>query len=270
MIFADLALARRLEMADAATGAEYAQTHALLYPQTGAASLPVAGTQASFAGVESPLTQAFALGMNGSITAAELDQIEEFYRSRGTAVNLEVCPLADPSVRELLADRGYRPVEHTNVLVRSLDPNGAFTPSSAAIRISQPTWDEAETWARLVAQGFVEGEEVAPPVLEIFLTFFQMPNNKCFLARLDGEPAGGGLLRIDQGLASLAATSALPDARGRGVQSALIEARLAFAAAAGCDLAMVSTLPGSISQRNVERQGFQVVYTRTKWMRTWP
>jgi hypothetical protein len=46
------------------------------------------------------------------------------------------------------------------------------------------------------------------------------------------------------------------------VQTALIRARLAFAAAAGCDLAAVNTVPGSVSQRNAERQGFRVVYTR--------
>jgi hypothetical protein len=33
----------------------------------------------------------------------------------------------------------------------------------------------------------------------------------------------------------------------------------------GCDLAMVCTEPGSGSQRNAERQGFQIAYTRIKW-----
>jgi hypothetical protein len=32
-----------------------------------------------------------------------------------------------------------------------------------------------------------------------------------------------------------------------------------------CDLAMMVALPGSDSQRNAERRGFQVAYTRTKW-----
>jgi hypothetical protein len=32
---------------------------------------------------------------------------------------------------------------------------------------------------------------------------------------------------------------------------------------------MVITLPGSTSQRNAERQGFRVMYTRSKMVREW-
>ena len=33
----------------------------------------------------------------------------------------------------------------------------------------------------------------------------------------------------------------------------------------GCDLAMMVAEAGSESQRNAERQGFRVAYTRMKW-----
>jgi hypothetical protein len=33
----------------------------------------------------------------------------------------------------------------------------------------------------------------------------------------------------------------------------------------GCDLAMMVALAGSDSQRNAERKGFHVAYTRIKW-----
>jgi len=33
----------------------------------------------------------------------------------------------------------------------------------------------------------------------------------------------------------------------------------------GCDIAMMAALPGSASQRNAERNGFRIAYTRTKW-----
>ncbi|MCX6621649.1 MAG: hypothetical protein NTY38_11355 [Acidobacteria bacterium] len=38
-----------------------------------------------------------------------------------------------------------------------------------------------------------------------------------------------------------------------------------YAASAGCDLAMMCAEPGSVSQRNAERQGFRIAYTRIKW-----
>jgi len=31
---------------------------------------------------------------------------------------------------------------------------------------------------------------------------------------------------------------------------------------------MMCAAPGSASQRNAERQGFRIAYTRTKWQRT--
>jgi len=33
----------------------------------------------------------------------------------------------------------------------------------------------------------------------------------------------------------------------------------------GCDLAMMVAEVGSRSQRNAERRGFRIAYTRTKW-----
>jgi hypothetical protein len=46
------------------------------------------------------------------------------------------------------------------------------------------------------------------------------------------------------------------------VQTALLAARAADAAAAGCDIAVVTTQPGSRSQHNVQRRGFDLLYTR--------
>jgi hypothetical protein len=56
----------------------------------------------------------------------------------------------------------------------------------------------------------------------------------------------------------------LPHARRRGAQSALLAERCRAAAAAGCSLAIAEAEPGSTSQRNMERLGFCVVYTRVE------
>ncbi len=53
-----------------------------------------------------------------------------------------------------------------------------------------------------------------------------------------------------------------PAHRRRGVQTALLSARLADAAAAGCDVAVITTQPGSKSQQNAQRQGFDLLYAR--------
>jgi GNAT superfamily N-acetyltransferase len=86
-----------------------------------------------------------------------------------------------------------------------------------------------------------------------------------FLAELDGQPIAAGALAIHDGVALLAGASTIPEWRHRGAQRALLESRLDYAAGAGCDLAMICAEPGGASQRNAERQGFRIAYTRIKW-----
>jgi HJR/Mrr/RecB family endonuclease len=49
----------------------------------------------------------------------------------------------------------------------------------------------------------------------------------------------------------------------RGVQTALLSARLADAAVAGCDIAVITTQAAFKSQQNAQRRGFDLLYTRT-------
>jgi GNAT superfamily N-acetyltransferase len=102
---------------------------------------------------------------------------------------------------------------------------------------------------------------------ETFKAIFRVSPATTFLAFLNGEPVGGAGMATFDGVANLFGASTLPAFRNRGVQTALIQTRLAFAVASGCDFAKVTTLPGSGSQRNVERQGFQVAYTRTVFVK---
>jgi len=268
--FADLALARRLEGADAAAGAACAINHARFYPEAGSAALEVAGGSAAFTGVDSPVTQAFALGLHGEVTADEMERLEEFYRSRGAAVNIEVCPLADASLVRLLGERGYRPLEFSNVQVRSLSEADQPPALPAGLVLRRAAAEEAGLWARTVGRGFIEEGELPPGLEQIMTAMAHDAAIICLFAELDGEIAGGGSMRLHQGVIGLSGASTLPRFRRRGIQSALVATRLAMAAAAGCELAMVTTLPGSTSQRNMERRGFRVVYTRCKFLREWP
>ncbi len=86
-----------------------------------------------------------------------------------------------------------------------------------------------------------------------------------FLVALHGQPIAAGALAIHNRVALLAGASTVPEWRGCGAQRLLLKTGLAYAARAGCDLAMVCAEPGSASQRKAERQGFRVAYTRTKF-----
>jgi GNAT superfamily N-acetyltransferase len=72
-------------------------------------------------------------------------------------------------------------------------------------------------------------------------------------------------LSLHDGVAWFGGAATVPELRRRGLQGALLRERMRYAAAHGCDLAMMVAQPGSNSQRNTERNGFRVAYTRIKW-----
>ncbi len=115
-IFSDVALARRLERAEALANAAFVDTRASLFPDTGACWIEVAGAYAMYDGARSPLTQTFGLGMFQPVTSAELEALEAFFHERQAPVFHEVSPLADAVLLPLLNERGYQPIEFTSVL----------------------------------------------------------------------------------------------------------------------------------------------------------
>jgi hypothetical protein len=268
MLHADLTLARRLEAAEAAGRVAMALAHARLHPHAGAAALAIADGFAVFHPLSTNSTAAFGLGLHGPVADADLDSAEGFFRGRGLASRVQLCPLADPSLPGLLGRRGYRLAEWTSVLARPLGPP---PPADGAgpLEVRQVDPADADLWAEVVTRGYSGRTAVTPAEREWGTLAFHLSTVACFLCRLAGEPAGAAAVAVHEGVATLFAAGTLPAFRRRGVQAGLLRARLAHAAAAGCDLATTGTEPGSTSQRNAERQGFQVAYTRGLMVRSW-
>ena len=119
---------------------------------------------------------------------------------------------------------------------------------------------------RVGAQGFQIGiartDETRETIAQVMRDVSTVPGYRGFLARRERSLAGAASLRLHAGIAQLTGATTLPAHRRRGVQTALLRARLAFASKEGCDLAVVTTQPGSVSQQNVMRQGFSLLYAR--------
>ena len=116
MVFSDLALARRLERAEAIACLKFAEAHRRLFPDSGAEWMECAGAYAVFDGVDSPVSQSFGLGVFEELSAATLDAIERFFLERGAHVLHEVSPLAGVAALELLCSRNYRPIEISSTI----------------------------------------------------------------------------------------------------------------------------------------------------------
>jgi GNAT superfamily N-acetyltransferase len=240
-LIGDAELARRLEKFQAAVCAEFGQE-----------ILEVGDGRAVFAGVGSPVTQ--AIGVD-----SDVERIESFFFERGADSIIQVTPWSSREFLDALTARRYRFHEFENVFARPLSPARAQA-ESIDIRIA----GDLKTWTRIAAEAFATPEMSADFLEEVMSPLAHAKSARCYLAYVDGEPAGSAsmFLSTEQRVAGLFGAGTRPHYRRRGVQSAMLQRRLEDAAEAGCDVAIVTTLPGSDSHRNVARRGFELMYTK--------
>lgn len=270
---ADIALARRLERAEGCANAAFVDARAAREPASGACWREIAGAYAMFDTVGSAITQTFGLGVFVEPTDDDLLEIERFFEERGAEVFHEVSPLAGLALLPRLSARGYRPIELTSVMHRPVAlPDERADVAAAShndVRVRRAGPADADVYADTAVRGWSsEGAELADIVRGYAALTSAAHGVHTFLAELEGRPVAAAALAMHGGVAVLAGASTVPESRGRGAQAALLAARLRAAADAGCDLAMMGALPGSASQRNAERAGFRIAYTRIKWGRS--
>ena len=267
-LFCDTALAGRIERVEAELIARCSEA-ARRRAGTAGLVIPVAGGVASFAGEGSPYSKVAGLGFGGVPDPAALDEIEKAFAAHGCAVQVELAELADPAIIALLAGRGYRLESFENVLGRTLTGGlERVMPPGTEVRLSGE--EEFGAWLDVVAEGSVHPETQGVPWHEEFPREVIIAAERDsaaagtvrYAALRDGVIAGGATMRIAEGVAQLTGAATAPAHRRRGVQSALLSARLADAAAADCDVAVITTQPGSKSHQNAQRQGFDLLYAR--------
>jgi ribosomal protein S18 acetylase RimI-like enzyme len=269
-LFCSATMAARIERAECGLLAGAAAAAAARAPAVPVIEFPLAGGLAVWTAPEAPFNKVAGLGFAGVPATAELDALERAFVARRAPVRVELATLGDPAMVELLTGRGYRLVGFENVLGRPVD---AAVRSAAlpGIEVGECGPSDLLDWMDAVAGGFAAPDDQGVPADEEYSrealeqAFGDLAHARGFrryLARLDGEVAGGASARYVDGVAQLCGAATLPRYRRRGVQSALLAARLAAAAAAGCDVAVVTTQPGSKSQENVQRLGFELLYAR--------
>jgi acetyltransferase (GNAT) family protein len=272
-LFVDSVLARRLELAEAEGGAACGFALAREKPESGACVETIAGGRAVFTGVGSPITQATGIGLDGVVTAEEFSRLENFFFSRGADVNVETSPYADASLFLQYAKNRYCATEFTSVLVRRVgEPLQSINSGNGSKGVAIERVEEAQLdlWVKTVCTGFAEHHAGTPELLEVMRLFGGASGATLYLAKVDGNIAGGGALFVRDGIAGLFGASTLVEFRRRGVQRELIRARMEAAQKAGSEIALTFARPGSISERNILRNGFSVAYTRTKFTRELP
>jgi GNAT superfamily N-acetyltransferase len=268
-MFADAALSARIDRAEGRLVAQMA-AEARSNARGGAVILPISGGVSVFAGPRSPMNKVIGLGFDTALDLHALREIEARWRERDEPVRIELSTLTDPAIAGELSDRGYRLRGFENVLARRLHdlPDPAIFHDISIDLVAQ---DDVSAWFEVAVDSFANMDgtgsvaDDAQSREELARSLGDLLGGMAYsryLARIDGLPVGEAALHVDDRLALLAGSGTLPAYRGRGVQKALVQRRLHDARDAGCDFAVVVTAPGSRSQDNVMRRGFELLYSR--------
>ena len=208
------------------------------------------------------LNHVVGFGLAGPPDPDLLPRLEAAYAERGLRTEIDLCPHADPDALRILTARNYRPTDFSNAYVRDarLEPPAEIP--GPTVRTVGP--DDHEALIAASVAGFsVQARPRPPELLEALArSALARPDTTTVLCEIDGEVAGSAAVSIlDGAVAYLHMASVLPACRGRGVQGALIRARLQIAAAAAADLALINSRLDNVSARNAERAGFTLAYT---------
>lgn len=257
----DLATALRIDRAEARLSVAIAESAAsprlhLVHALAGGAAVLVRPG--------SPINKIIGAGFEGELDADILAEIEGRWRGHGEPVRVELASLASTAAAAQLGARGYRLLGFEHVMVRPIGPADADREPEI------PVVEGDAAWFDTIVDGFAVADGSGAPVdahdraaIEAVMRDFAAAEGfRRYGARMAGASVGAATMRLDDGLALLCGATTLASARRRGVQAALLTARLRDASRAGCSLAVVTTAPGSLSQRNAERQGFALAYVR--------
>lgn len=209
-----------------------------------------AGAVAAFTGPDSPLTT--VKGLRASAREDDLAAIEEFLFDRGAARVVIEAPPWFPA--ELLIARGYSAVDTENVLARTVEP--------CELPVGVEALADPGAWTALQSDAFASPLEGLWPVLHA------LPGALNLGIREKGSWVAAAQSISFGDVALFACDGTHPEARGRGYQTAIIQARLHHAARLEHTWATAEVAPGSGSERNYLRAGFRRAYQRTHFARS--
>lgn len=207
------------------------------------------------------------LGMTSRDLTA-LPEVSAFYRDRQTPCRIDVADVKGTALlSRRLSKLGWIPVDHQANLAAPMTRMNLSLGASSHAQVREVVAAEAEWFAELYDHAYGLG---GPPLLRRFrrasvVARIGRPGWHAYVAELDGRPAGGGLLHVDQGVATLTGGATLPTCRNRGVQAALLRERLRVAADLGSELAVARCAVGSASERNLLRAGLSLAYLKQIW-----
>lgn len=275
MLLTSLETAQRLEEADVLHLTHQVRACQKLFPdqnvKIGAVGQGVAAiTLASFG---RKLNHIVGMGMSGPVSTEDFANIENLYVKMGIDCEIDLCSHAHDSVLPILAARGYTANGWINTYVLRLtdedsNENEVEVPGVKILRLNSET---AHGFPAITLVGMKSNGRSELLLKSLGQIAVLREDTSLYFAMVEGKIAGSAALALIEtskgGVAHLYIDSTIPEYRGRGVQLALLRARLADARRAGYDLASVGVRPANGSSRNIERAGFSLAYTKATFVK---
>lgn len=225
------------------------------------------------------------MGLKGPVTQDEVDEVVAWFAEAGIEPRFEVCPFADASLLAALETHGCVPLVFENTFFRALSSNERVTPlvqTPAGLRVTRVDPNDAAAvrqYSAIAMSGFIpEGQSPSEDDFALSARVVAHPRTVAMLATIDGEPAGAGAGEVSEAMEGLGGArvvamfgaSVLPRFRNRGVQQALMAARLNHGIEHGAMMASIGAKPGIATERNARRMGFELAYTKVHVVKPGP
>ena len=254
----DRELVRRVEH----SAAEFSSRQALAYTvhaaPAGAAAEPCDGGALISFGPGRYVNRAIGLGLGGTDAGEVVSALDRFYSGRGLAASLELSPWADETLLPALIADGYVLERFRNLYAHDLSNLG----SDPDVEIVTDD-DTTATQRQAILSGDAALGSTARQISDEYcITAAAVDGAHDFVALVDGTPAACGSLNLVDGVGWLGGAATTEAHRRAGLQTALLHHRLRLASDLGCAIAAATALPAGQSARNLERLGFQLLYTQ--------
>lgn len=241
-------------------------------------SVDIAGGTMSYAGPGVWANQACGIGLRGPISDADLDRIVEFYDARDEPGEIELAAHADASCFRGLATRGFYCKEIESVFAIDGQRHVVETPTldrlaDLGLEMSRITarGDAAQDFVEVGTRGFhTTGKPVNPAERKLLHRVIAHPRTAAWLVRFEGEICGVTAMECAGEVACLFATTVTPKFRCRGIQRALIEARLRHGLDEGCRYVCMHSAAGIATERNARRTSMELCYSKAVLTRVRP
>ena len=259
---------REVAIAMMRLGAESMRDHmlgdAVLTPRNGFSVVRRGGLWC-FASTKMPLevfNHVSGYGTFASPAQRSIDAVLRHYDALGRGANIEVLtPFVSRAARALLERNGFR---DTQVLFQCHLRTTTRPPRSREVRglvVEHMTAVTATRYARLATAGFGHRGRVSLVFERGWIRQLRRDRRtNSFIGVMNGRDAATGTIVLRPGIAGLYSGSVLRRFRGRGIQNAMIAARLAFGWTRGVRAFYSWSDPESSSARNLRDEGFRTQY----------